>query len=86
MTRLYRGMMVSFEMTYFCAYDLIISPLQKVLLDDISLPGGFCVWLTKTKRAWLSGRFLVSGWDVAELESQREIIVAEDKFKFRLKI
>lgn len=74
-------------MTYPYAYnDLIILPSQKVLLDDISLPGGFCVWLTKTKRAWLSGRFLVSGWDVAELESQEERIVAEDKFKFRLKI
>ncbi|KAJ5991624.1 Short-chain dehydrogenase/reductase SDR [Penicillium canescens] len=54
------------------------------LIDDVSLPGGFCVWLTKMKRAWLSGRFLVSGWDVTELESQKERIVAEDKFKFRL--
>ncbi|KAJ5347928.1 Short-chain dehydrogenase/reductase SDR [Penicillium brevicompactum] len=61
-------------------------PWDDIFLDDISLPGGFCVWLTKTKRAWLSGRFLVSGWDVAELESQKERIVAEDKFKFRLAI
>ncbi|KAJ5334637.1 Short-chain dehydrogenase/reductase SDR [Penicillium brevicompactum] len=56
------------------------------LIDDLSLPGGFCVWLTKMRRDWLSGRFLVSGWDVDELESQKDTIVAEDKFKIRLAV
>lgn len=57
-----------------------------VLIDDISLPGGFCVWLTKAKREWLSGRFISSNWDVKELEDRKEEIVAKDLFKFRLTI
>jgi hypothetical protein len=42
------------------------------------------VWLTKTRREWLSGRFTVSKWDIAELEAQKEEIVRDDKFKFRM--
>ena len=42
------------------------------------------VWLTKTRREWLSGRFTVSNWDIAELEAQKEEIVGDDKFKFRM--
>ncbi|KXG51992.1 Short-chain dehydrogenase/reductase SDR [Penicillium griseofulvum] len=57
---------------------------EDVLIDDISLPGGFCVWLTKAKRDWLSGRFISSNWDVNELESRKDGIVAKDLFKFTL--
>jgi NAD(P)-dependent dehydrogenase (short-subunit alcohol dehydrogenase family) len=55
-----------------------------VFADDPSLPGGFCVWLTKTRRDWLSGRFICANWDVNELEMNKEQILAEDKYKSRL--
>lgn len=42
------------------------------------------VWLAKEPRPWLSGRFISSQWDVAELEAQKEDIVQGDKLKFRM--
>jgi len=55
-----------------------------VLTDEISLPGGVCVWLTAEKRGWLSGRYYVANWDVEELLSRKKEIVEKDLFKMRL--
>jgi hypothetical protein len=55
-----------------------------VLVDDIDLCGGFCVWLTKERRSWLSGRYMMVNWDVEELESMKESILQDDKLKFRM--
>ena len=52
--------------------------------DDVGLCGGFCVWLTKEKRDWLAGRYLVANWDVQELEDLKDDIVKGDKLKFRM--
>jgi hypothetical protein len=57
-----------------------------VLTDDISLPGGVCVWLTAEKRGWLSGRYYCANWDVDELVARKEEIVEKDLFKMRLLI
>ena len=53
-----------------------------VLLDHIDLCGGFCVWLTKERREWLSGRYVNCNWDMDELEGTREQISKGEKLKF----
>jgi len=55
-----------------------------VLQTDIGLAGGFCTWLTKERREYLSGRFLSVHWDVDELESKKDEILEGDKLKFRM--
>jgi hypothetical protein len=40
--------------------------------------------LTRERREWLGGRYLSATWDVDELESKRDEIVAEDKLKSRM--
>ncbi|KAJ5273935.1 Short-chain dehydrogenase/reductase SDR [Penicillium angulare] len=57
-----------------------------IMVDDISLPGAFCVWLTQERRDWLSGRYLSANWDVEKLIEDKEQIVDEDKFKAYLKV
>ncbi|KAF2489336.1 NAD(P)-binding protein [Lophium mytilinum] len=64
--------------------EAVPTDLQKFLQHDASLSAWFLVWLTKEKRDWLSGRWLASTWDVEGLEAQKEDIVKEDKFKFRM--
>ena len=55
-----------------------------MLQTDIGLAGGFCTWLTKERREYLSGRFLSVHWDVDELESKKDEILEGDKLKFRM--
>jgi len=59
---------------------------EKLLIDDVGLAGGFCVWLTKEKRDWLSGRYLDSKWDMDELLSKKDEIVSKDLLKLRLAV
>lgn len=56
----------------------------EVLSDDEGLAGAVCVWLSKEKRAWLSGRYISSNWDVEELEGMKEKIGNIDMLKFRM--
>jgi hypothetical protein len=55
-----------------------------LLSDDEGLAGAVCVWLSKEKREWLSGRYVSCNWDVGELESMKDGIVEGDKLKFRM--
>lgn len=55
-----------------------------VLIDDVKLGGGLCVWLTKERREWLSGRWVDARWDVDELERRKSDIVERDLLKFRM--
>ncbi|OAG12367.1 NAD(P)-binding protein [Paraphaeosphaeria sporulosa] len=55
-----------------------------ILADDEGLAGAFCVWLSKQKRAWLSGRFVSCNWDVEELEKKKDEIVKGDLLKYRM--
>jgi NAD(P)-dependent dehydrogenase (short-subunit alcohol dehydrogenase family) len=61
------------------------SDAELVLQDDISLPGGFCVWLTKVnlvKRDWLSRKYVSANWNTEGLESQKVETVKGDKLKY----
>jgi len=55
-----------------------------ILADDEGLAGAFCVWLSKERRDWLSGRFVSSNWDVEELGGMKEKIVKGDLLKYRM--
>jgi NAD(P)-dependent dehydrogenase (short-subunit alcohol dehydrogenase family) len=57
---------------------------QELLSDDEGLAGAMCTWLSKEKRAWLSGRYVSANWDVDELESRKEEIGGGDMLKFRM--
>jgi NAD(P)-dependent dehydrogenase (short-subunit alcohol dehydrogenase family) len=58
-----------------------------VLIDDVNLGGGLCVWLTKERREWLSERRWVDArWDTDELEKRKGDIVEKDLLKFRMTI
>jgi hypothetical protein len=52
--------------------------------DDEGLAGAMCVWLSKERREWLSGRYVSCNWDVGELEGKKEDIVKGDRLKFRM--
>ena len=60
--------------------------LRRVLVDDVELCGGYCVWLTKEKREWLSGRYVCSEWDTDELENMKDEIVKGDKLRFTMDV
>lgn len=55
-----------------------------LLSDDEGLAGAMCVWLSKEKRPWLSGRYVSANWDVDELQGMKASIVQGDKLKFRM--
>lgn len=57
---------------------------DEILADDEGLAGAFCVWLSKGKKEWLSGRFVSCNWDVEELENMKERILSEDLLKYRM--
>lgn len=59
---------------------------MSVLTEDVGLCGAVCVWLTKEKRSWLSGRWVSSKWDVENLESMKDDIVKEDKLRYRMAV
>jgi hypothetical protein len=50
----------------------------------VDLCGGFCVWLTKEKREWLSGRYLDARWDIETLVGKKEEILIKDLLKLRM--
>lgn len=54
------------------------------MIDDVGLAGSLCVWLSKERRPWLSGRYIDSRWDLEELQRRQGEIVAKDKLKYRL--
>lgn len=54
------------------------------ILKDGGLYEAFCVWLTKEKREWLSGRYVSANWDINELEKMQKEILDGDKLKFRM--
>lgn len=57
---------------------------EKLLDDDPAMVGGWCTWLTRERREWLSGRYVSVNWDVVELEGMKEKIVKGDLLKMRM--
>lgn len=56
------------------------------MADDEGLAGACCVWLSKEKREWLSGRFVSCNWDVKELEAMKDRILNDDLLKYRMAV
>jgi hypothetical protein len=56
------------------------------LTDDVDLCGAVCVWLTRERRAWLSGRLMSAKWDVNELLEKREKVEEQDLLKFGFRV
>ncbi|KAK7214240.1 hypothetical protein V2G26_021418 [Clonostachys chloroleuca] len=56
------------------------------LTDTAELVANTLVWLTAERREWLSPRIICSNWDMEDLLSKRETIVASDLLRFRLAI
>jgi hypothetical protein len=66
-----------------------LSYLEKEVTADLSsliadLPGGTAVYLSLKRADFLGGRFVVSNWDMEELEKLKDKIVAEDLLKMRI--
>ena len=60
--------------------------MQAILVDDINLCGNICVWLSKQRPQWLSGRYLSVNWDVDELAARKDEVVEKDLFKFKMAV
>lgn len=54
-----------------------------VLQDTPELTGDSLVWLSKERRAWLSGRYVSCTWDMKELEEMREEIEQKELLKVK---
>jgi hypothetical protein len=59
---------------------------DSIAYDDEDLAGAFCVWLSREKRGWLSGRYVSCNWDVGELEAKKEEIVQGELLKMRMAV
>jgi NAD(P)-dependent dehydrogenase (short-subunit alcohol dehydrogenase family) len=59
---------------------------ESLLEDDPKLVGGWCTWLTRERREWLSGRYVSVNWDVKDLEGMKDRIVNEDLLKMRMAV
>jgi hypothetical protein len=59
---------------------------ESIVYDDEDLAGAFCVWLSREKRGWLSGRYVSCNWDVGELVAKKGEIVERDLLKMRMVI
>lgn len=53
--------------------------------DSPHLPGGTAVWLCSGDKKFLSGRYIMSNWNVEELESRKEEIQERGLLTFALK-
>ncbi|USP75883.1 FabG Dehydrogenase [Curvularia clavata] len=51
-------------------------------VDDVTLCGAFCVWLSREKRMWLNGRLVCATWDVDELLEKKDEVEGQDLLKF----
>jgi NAD(P)-dependent dehydrogenase (short-subunit alcohol dehydrogenase family) len=60
--------------------------IAKYLTDKPELAADTTLWLTKEPRPWLSGRMVHVNWDMEELETKKETILAGDLFNFRMTV
>ncbi|KAL9059131.1 MAG: hypothetical protein Q9162_001349 [Coniocarpon cinnabarinum] len=54
------------------------------LTDKPELAGATIAWLSQARQEWLGGRYVSCCWDMEELLSRRDEIVAGDKLKMRM--
>jgi len=60
--------------------------LHATLVDEANLSADTVVWLCSERREWLNGRFVVSNWDMEELEEKKGGVVERNLFKYRMTI
>lgn len=60
--------------------------LHATLVDEANLSADTVVWLCSERREWLNGRFVVSNWDMEELEGKKGGVVERNLFKYRMTI
>lgn len=60
--------------------------LHATQVDEANLSADTVVWLCSERREWLNGRFVVSNWDMEELEGKKGGIVEKNLFKYRMTI
>lgn len=58
--------------------------IKKVLIDQPALPGGTAVYLSTDRARYLMGRFVLSTWDMEELEKHKQRVEDEDLLKTRV--
>lgn len=51
--------------------------LNESMLDDLSLPAHFLVWVVSEEARFLKGRYVCANWDVGELKGKAETIEGE---------
>ena len=66
--------------------NLVSSEYDYIFKDSGALPADTVVWLCKTRRGWLNGRFVSVNWDMSELEAKKDDVLSRDLFKFRLTV
>ena len=54
-------------------------------VDSPLLPGGTAVWLSSGDKKFLSGRYIMSSWNVKEIEARKEEIQERNLLTFALK-
>lgn len=57
---------------------------QGVLRDTLPLAADTLAWLAQERRPWLGGRYVSANWDMAQLLSKKEEIIASDKLKLSI--
>jgi len=55
-------------------------------VDKVELASDTLVWLTRTRREWLAGRYVNVCWDMEEFEGMRERVVEGDLLRVRLAV
>lgn len=58
--------------------------MHSILTDTPELAADTLVWLTKERREWLQGRFVMGPADMEELEGLKGEIVKRDLMKLKL--
>ncbi|KAF5965595.1 oxidoreductase, short chain dehydrogenase/reductase family [Fusarium bulbicola] len=56
------------------------------LNDTVELAADTMIWLSRERREWLSGRFIMVNWDMDEVENKKKEILEENLLKFRMTI
>ena len=61
-----------------------LADVGKVFTETPELSADTIVYLTTEKRAWLSGRYISSTWDMEEFTAKKDEVVKGDKLKAKM--
>ncbi|KAF2718214.1 putative 2-(R)-hydroxypropyl-CoM dehydrogenase [Polychaeton citri CBS 116435] len=66
--------------------EVFAPELKAVFTEQLALPADTIVYLTATKRDFLTGRYVNATWDMPELITREQEVVADDTLKVKLDI